>query len=382
LQTFEIFERLVGFPTVSPASNLELIAFVDGFLRDVGFSMRRFPDSEGRKEALFASRGPRDVPGILLSAHSDFVPVDGQIWTSDPFRLAARDGRLYGRGTADMKGYLASMLSAAARTSRHSLSAPLHLAVSYDEEIGCVGVRPMLDELAKQGLRPRLCLIGEPTEMRVATGHKGKISLRAVCRGTTAHSSTAPLALNALHLAADFLASIRRIQSEIVAKGRCDADYDVPYTTLHAGVLQGGTALNIVPDRAVLDFEIRYLAEDDPDAILATLARDAAAIIAPHLDRFPEAAIDVEIRNRYPGLGMAADTAEIAGLQGLLGRAETIKVAFGTEAGLFHERLGVPALVCGPGSIEQAHKADEYIERSEIECCDAFLDRLIASVSQ
>ena len=380
MQTLEILERLVGFPTISSASNLALIAFAEGFLRDAGFRCLRFPDAQGRKAALFASRGPGEVPGVLLSAHSDVVPVDGQVWASDPFQVVERGGRLHGRGTTDMKGFLASMLAVADRTSSRSLSAPLHLAISYDEEIGCVGVRPMLDELAKLGVRPRLCLIGEPTGMRLATGHKGKVSLRAVCHGTTAHSATAPLALNALHLAADLLASIRRMQSEIAATGARDIDYDVPYTTLHAGVLRGGTSLNIVPDQATLEFEIRYLANDDPDAILAALARDAAAIVAPHKARFAEAAIDIDIRNRYPGLQVAMESAEVACLQGLLGRTDAIKVAFGTEAGLFHERLGVPAIVCGPGSMEQGHKADEYIERSQIASCDAFLDRLIASI--
>lgn len=381
LQTLEILERLVGFPTISADSNLALIAFVEDFLYNAGFVCRRFPDAEGRKAALFASRGPLDMAGVLLSAHSDVVPVDGQVWASDPFHLIERNGKLHGRGAADMKGFLASMLAAAGRSSRRALSAPLHLAISYDEEIGCVGVRPMLDELARQGMKPRLCLIGEPTGMRVATGHKGKVSLRATCRGTAAHSAAAPLALNALHLAADLLASIRRIQSEIATTGARDLDYDVPYTTLHAGVLRGGTSLNIVPDRAMLDFEIRYLANDDPDMILAALAKDVAAIVASYKPRFAEAAVDIDLRNRYPGLAIASGCAEVIGLQEMLGRTDTIKAAFGTEAGLFHQRLGVPAIVCGPGSMEQGHKADEYIERSQVEGCDAFLDHLIASIA-
>jgi acetylornithine deacetylase len=381
LQTLEILDRLVAFPTVSSSSNLALIGFVESLLREAGFDCRRFADAEGGKAALFASRGPGDVPGVLLSAHSDVVPVDGQAWTSDPFRLAERNGRLHGRGAVDMKGYLASMLSVAVRTSQHALRAPLHLAISYDEEVGCIGVRPMLDELAKLGLKPRVCMIGEPTETRVVTGHKGKISLRAVCRGAAAHSSTAPLALNALHLAADLLAGIRQMQAEIAARGVRDNDYDVPYTTLHAGVLRGGTALNIVPDQAILEFEIRHLASDDPDAMLATLAQKAAAIVAPHKSRFAQAAIDIEIRNRYPGLGISSDCAEVVHLQELLGLTDTTKVAFGTEAGLFHERLGVPAIVCGPGSIDRAHKADEYIERAELASCDALLDRVVAGIA-
>jgi acetylornithine deacetylase len=382
LQTVEILERLVAFPTVSAASNLDLIAFVEAVLQEAGFQCRRFADATGRKAALFGSLGPSDVPGLLLSAHSDVVPVEGQAWASDPFRLTERGGRLYARGSADMKGFLASMLSAAVRARHRPLSAPLQLAISYDEEIGCVGVRPMLDELVKIGLKPRLCLIGEPTTMRIATGHKGKLALRAVCRGVSAHSATAPLALNAIQLASDLVIGIRDIQAQIEAAGARDPGFDVPYTTVHVGMIRGGTSLNIVPDQATLDFEIRHLAGDDAGAIVDAVVHKAAAIVAPHTSRFPDAAIDIEIRNRYPGLDMLEDCDLVNRLQAILGETGSIKVAFGTEAGLFHERLGVPAIVCGPGSMEQGHRADEFVETAQLADCDRLLERLIDGIAR
>jgi acetylornithine deacetylase len=281
-----------------------------------------------------------------------------------------------------MKGFLASMVSAAVRAQHRRLSAPLQLAISYDEEIGCVGVRPMLDELVKIGIKPRFCLIGEPTTMRVATGHKGKLALRAFCRGVSAHFATAPRALNAIQLASDLVVGIRDIQAQIEAVGARDPGYDVPYTTLHVGTIRGGTALNIVPDQAVLDFEIRHLARGDADAIVGTVVRKATAIVAPHLARFSDAAIDIEIRNRYPGLDMPADCDAVNRVQAILGKGtESIKVAFGTEAGLFHERLGVPAIVCGPGSMEQGHRADEFVETAQLADCDLFLERLIDGIT-
>jgi acetylornithine deacetylase len=383
LQTIEILERLVAFPTVSAASSLELIAFVEAVLQEAGFDCRRFADATGRKAALFGSLGPSDVPGLLLSAHSDVVPVEGQSWASDPFHLTERGGRLYARGSTDMKGFLASMVSAAVRARHRPLSAPLQLAISYDEEIGCVGVRPMLDELVKIGLKPKFCLIGEPTTMRIATGHKGKLALRAVCRGVSAHSASAPLALNAIQLASDLVVGIRDIQAQIEATGAHDPGYDVPYTTLHVGTISGGTSLNIVPDQAVLEFEIRHLAGDDANAIVGAVVRKATAIVAPHLVRFPDAAIDIEIRNRYPGLDMPDDCDTVNRMQAILGKqAESIKVAFGTEAGLFHERLGVPAVVCGPGSMEQGHRADEFVETAQLAHCDQFLERLIDGIAR
>lgn len=375
MDTRAILERLVAFPTVSRDSNLALIDYARGLLAEVGVDCRLVPDATGTKANLHATVGPADRPGVMLSGHSDVVPVDGQDWTVPPFALTARDGRLYGRGAADMKGFVACALRAARLAAGRRLAVPLHLALSYDEEVGCIGVRRLVEVLAAAPARPAFCIVGEPTGMAVASGHKGKVALRAVCRGREGHSALAPLALNALHLACDLVAEIRATQAAIAEGGARDGDYDVPYTTLHVGRIAGGVALNIVPNRAEVDFEIRNLAEDDPQAILAGLDAAAARIVAATGQ--PEAAIDVETLFAYPGLDTPADAAVIGFVKALTGANGTIKVAFGTEGGLFSERLGIPTVVCGPGSMAQGHKPDEYVTVEQLARCDAMLAALL-----
>jgi acetylornithine deacetylase len=312
----------------------------------------------------------------MLSGHTDVVPVEGQLWTVPPFALTESDGRFYGRGAADMKGFVACAVSAMIKASRRSLKVPLHLALSYDEEIGCMGVRSLIDLLQAAPVRPRFCIVGEPTLMQVATGHKGKIALRATCTGREGHSALAPMALNALHLAADFVGLVRALQAKVAANGLRDGDYDVPYTTLHVGKLNGGVQVNIVPNLAVVDFEIRSLAGEDTDALIADLRTGAEAIVAPLHDDFPEAAIKVERLWDYPGLGTASDAGVVNFVKSLTGANGTIKVAFGTEGGLFDTRLGIPTVICGPGSMAQGHKPDEFVSVEQMERCEAMLDAL------
>ncbi|WP_226574484.1 acetylornithine deacetylase [Acuticoccus sediminis] len=373
-----ILARLVAFPTVSRQSNLALLDFVEELLRPAGVRLERFTSEDGTRANLWASLGPEGSGGVVLSGHCDVVPVEGQDWSSDPFALRTEDGRLYGRGAADMKGFLAvsihAMLSAAPRT----LALPLHLAISYDEEVGCLGVRGMLDALGARPERPALCIIGEPTGMRIANGHKGKRGLRACCHGQEGHSALAPDALNALHLGAAFIARLQARQEELKATGAQDPAYDIPYSTVHVGTMHGGTALNIVPNRCDLDFEIRNIAADDPDAILAGIIEDAEAIAAPHRNRFPAARIEIEETSGYPGLETPPDTPAVALLQSLLGRDDPlIKVAFGTEGGLFQGTLGVPTLVCGPGHMAQGHKPDEFVSEDQLAECA----RLLAAIT-
>jgi len=275
-----------------------------------------------------------------------------------------------------MKGFVACAIEAALSAKARPLTRPLYLALSYDEEIGCVGVRPMLADLAKQGLRPDWVLIGEPTSMQVATGHKGKIGARATCCGVAAHSALAPTGLNAIHLAADFLKEIRDLQTEIAEKGSRDDDYDIPYSTLHAGIVHGGTALNIVPDACTLDFEIRNIAADDPRALLDRLFDAAEKLTVTARNRFPEAGIEIDIVSDYPGLDTPRQSHEFASALSLAQGNHAIKVAFGTEGGLFTSALDVPALVCGPGSMDQGHKPDEFVTRAQMEGCRAMLSRL------
>lgn len=373
---YEILDRLIAFPTVSRDGNIELMRYVSSLLSQAGIACRLFPSSAGDRASLFATVGPQGPGGLVLSGHTDVVPVDGQRWTYDPFRLSEHNGRLYGRGTTDMKGFVACAIEAMLKARTAPLAAPLHLALSYDEEIGCVGVRPMLAELAKAGLDPAWVLIGEPTSLRVASGHKGKLAARATCCGVTAHSALAPTGLNAIHLAADLLNEMRSLQSQLAETGRRDDDYDIPYTTVHAGIIAGGTALNIVPEQCLLDFEIRNIAADDAEGLFARLFDRAEAISDGARKRFPSAGITLEVINAYPGLATDTGDKALRPVLAAAGNDPTIKVAFGTEGGLFAQALSTPVVVCGPGSMDQGHKADEFVERSQIEACRTMLARL------
>ena len=378
-QTLEILDRLIAFPSVSSASNLDIVDYIDDFLKTCGFAVHRVPDETGQKAGLYASIGPEGA-GVLLSAHTDVVPVTGQDWTCDPFRLTQSGDKVYGRGTTDMKGYLASVMAAASRASNLALREPLKIAFSYDEEVGCIGIRHMIGDLERMIGLPRVCFVGEPTEMRVAIGHKGKAALRAVCHGQSGHSALAPHFLNALHLAADFVGELRALQTGLMETGGRDPAYDIPYSTIHVGQLSGGTALNIVPDRAEILFEYRHLAEDRAEDIYAAIGQGAARVEAAYQTGSAQARIDVDQYNSYPGLTLA-ETAKVVPYAQMLAQSQgTIKVPFGTEAGFFGG-LGIPTVVCGPGSMAgQGHKPDEYIALSQLAACDAMMDRLLADI--
>jgi acetylornithine deacetylase len=377
MRSIDILARLVAFDSTSRNPNRALIEDVAGLLRDAGLAPLVLPDPTGVKANLFVTVGPPGDGGVLLSGHTDVVPADGQPWTVPPFALTRRNGRLYGRGAADMKGFVASALALALRAAGRTLRSPLHLALSYDEEVGCLGVRPLIDRLAAAPHRPALCLVGEPTGMQVATGHKGKVALRAECRGREGHSALAPLALNALHLGCDLTGRLRALQDRLEREGPRDADYDVPYTTVHVGRMEGGGPVNIVPNRCVVDFEIRNVVEDDLAALRSWVEAEAEAIAAAARARTPEAGIAISELFSYPGLGTPTDAAAVRVVQSLTGANGTITVAFGTEGGLFSERLGLPVVICGPGSMAQGHKADEYVTEDQMARCDALLDALL-----
>ncbi|MCG6902260.1 MAG: acetylornithine deacetylase [Rhodobacter sp.] len=376
-RTLEILDRLIGFATVSADSNLGLVDYVQDFLTTRGYAVHRIADPAGEKAGLFARLGPPGA-GVMLSAHSDVVPVAGQDWTREPFALTRDGGRVFGRGTTDMKGYLACVLALADRAARAGLREPLKIALSYDEEIGCVGIGHMIDHLKRTIGLPRACIVGEPTGMQVAIGHKGKAALRAACFGEAGHSALAPKFLNALHLAADFVTELRNLQDDIAANGARDPDYDIPYSTVHVGTLHGGSALNIVPDRALIDFEIRYLAEDPLDRLLTRIHACADRVTARHRAKFAAARITLDQRTAYPGLDAPREDAAFA-LS--LAQSALTKVPFGTEAGYF-AGLGIPTVVCGPGDMQgQGHKPDEYIELSQLAACDAMMDRLLVELT-
>ncbi|KZY32397.1 acetylornithine deacetylase [Roseovarius sp. HI0049] len=379
-RTLEHLERLVGFDTVSHRSNLAIIDYIEGVLQTLGLRTTRLPDASGRKAGLYAETGPGDG-GILLSGHTDVVPVEGQEWTRDPFRLTPEGDRLYGRGTTDMKGYLACMLSAAELAAGQDLREPLKLVFSHDEEIGCVGIQQMEAALAPLLGQPRACIVGEPTQMQVAIGHKGKAAWRAVCHGQAGHSALAPGFVNALHLAGDFMAELRALQAWLKENGARDAGYDIPYSTVHVGQLSGGLAVNMVPDRAEMHFELRYLAADPAAEISQRIAQATDRVAGRYQSTFPDARITLDQTTAYPGLDVAED-AEVTHLARTCAQSDLTKVAFGTEAGVF-DRLGIPTIVCGPGDMAgQGHKADEYVTTGQLDACDRMMARLVEEISR
>ncbi len=377
MNTRAILDRLLAFETVSSLPNIGLMDYVRDLLAEAGIASVLIADETGKKANLYATVGPEGIGGVMLSGHTDVVPVEGQAWTKPPFALTEEGGRYYGRGACDMKGFVACAIAATLAAKGRDLKVPLHLALSHDEEVGCLGVRSLIEMLEGAPVRPAMCIVGEPTGMQVATGHKGKVALRATCIGREGHSALAPMALNALHLGADFLNAVRALQADVAEHGLRDGDYDVPYTTLHVGKFNGGVQVNIVPNRCVLDFEIRSLAGDDPEVLIARLRAAAEAIVAPLRGTFPEAEIVVERLWDYPGLGTPSDAGVVNFVKGLTGANGTMKVAFGTEGGLFSQRLGIPTVICGPGSMAQGHKPDEFVTVEQMARCEAMMAALL-----
>lgn len=381
MQSRELLNKLVSFATISRDSNLELISFIQDYLQALGFTVTLIYNHEKTKANLYCVIGPAAKPGVMLSGHTDVVPVEGQNWTSNPFALRQHDNKLFGRGTCDMKGFIACVLSAVAALDADKLQTPLHLAFSYDEEIGCIGVRRLLNTLQSATVKPKYCIVGEPTMMQPVIAHKGKTAATAHCYGVEGHSSLAPKYVNAIYLATDFINSIRAIQQNLIDHGSHDSDYDIAHTTLHIGTINGGTALNIVPNYCTLDFEIRNLPDDKPLQIIDSLKEAAGKITAPVKAQHPNVKIDIEITNEYPALNTPDESDIVSFIRQLTGANTLEKIAFGTEGGLFQRELGVETIIFGPGSIEQAHKPDEYISIDQLERCDRFLADLIAALS-
>lgn len=371
-----MIERLVSFPTVSRESNMVLIDFVREHLRPLDAEVRLTFDDDRRKANLFATVGPRGPGGLVLSGHTDVVPVDGQAWESDPFVATEKDGRLYGRGASDMKGFIAIALALLPEyVSR--LQRPLHLAFSYDEEVGCIGVGRLIEDLARARVQPSGCVVGEPTLMTPVIAHKGKRSYRCAVRGLSAHSAYAPAAVNAVEAAAEGVAYLKAVARRLRDRGPYDRGFDVAHTTVHTGVIRGGTALNIVPNECSFDFEVRHLPGDDPAALLAELKSHIANRIEPEMKAVdPRAGFEIVQMSEIPALDTSAETPIVALVHELTGTTEIGKVSYGTEASQF-QRAGIPSVVCGPGSIEQAHKPNEYIEIAQVAACERFLRRLM-----
>lgn len=376
LTSRNLLEHLVAFDTTSRESNLALIDFCWRYLSGLGVTCELMHNAERSKANLYARLGPAGSGGVMLSGHSDVVPVDGQTWTVPPFALTERDGKLYGRGTADMKGFLACMLAAVPHFLAQPLRQPLHLAISYDEEVGCLGVRSLVKALAQRSDRPAICLIGEPTELRPVLGHKGKLAMRCDVQGAACHSAYAPQGVNAVEYAAKLIQRLTVIGERLAAPERQDARFDPPFTTVQTGVIHGGRALNIVPDACSFDFEVRTLPQEDAQQVADELVTYAQQTLEPQMRAVqPASAIRFSPLSAYPGLDTAAHSAAAQLIARLSGSDSFGTVAFGTEGGLF-AAAGIPCVVCGPGSMEQGHKPDEFITLAQLDACDSLLRRL------
>jgi len=375
----ELTKRLIAFDTTSRNSNLELIAFVSELLSGAGARLRLTHDERGRKANLFATLGPERDGGYVLSGHSDVVPVDGQDWSSDPFKAEIREDKLYGRGACDMKGFIATALALLPEFKAADLKRPVHFAFSFDEEVGCVGVRRLLDDLKAAGIRPSLAIIGEPTSMRVVGAHKAGAVIETVARGREGHSSAPGRGASAVMMAGEFIASLSSLGEEL--KQDRDEFFEPPYTTVQANVMSGGTAVNVLAREARIVWEYRALPDRDEKTIFARVEARAADILPRYRTGAPEADFKTHVHAAYPGLVRDVDSPAVRLACALSGSNDVHAVSYGTEAGLF-QQAGIPAVVCGPGSIDQAHRADEFVALDQLDACAAFLRRVAQRAAQ
>ena len=372
----EMVKALVGFDTTSRTSNLSLIAFAQEHLEEAGARCRLTYDETRNKANLFASFGPEEDGGYVLSGHTDVVPVDGQDWSSDPFKPEVREDKLYGRGTADMKGFIGTALSLAGEIGAAKLAKPILFALSYDEEVGCAGVGRLLDDLDEAGVKPQLAIVGEPTLMHVVGAHKAGAVLSTRCHGREGHSSKPYLGANAVMMAGEFIAYLEALGEEL--RQIRDPRFDPPYTTLQANMISGGTAVNVLARECAVGWEYRALPDQDTDALVKRITDHLETEILPKYRKgWPDAFFETALRAAYPGLSFHEDSPAVALVREVTGANAIEAVAYGTEAGLF-QNAGIPAVICGPGSIDQAHKADEFIAVSELDACEKFLRKVIA----
>jgi acetylornithine deacetylase len=364
-------KRLIAFDTTSRNSNLELIACAQNILEDAGARCRLTFDEDGAKANLFATLGPERAGGFVLSGHTDVVPVDGQLWSSDPFAPEIRDGKLYGRGAADMKGFVGAVLAMVPEVDLNALKQPLHFALSFDEEVGCVGVRALLNDLEENGIKPALAIIGEPTEMKVVGAHKAGGVAITTARGREGHSSAPARGANAVMMAGEFISILAEFGEEM--KENQDEHFDPPYTTVQANMIKGGTAVNVLARETEIFWEYRALPDGDFETIVDRVsARAAEKIIPRYRSGAPDAAFETLMKASYPGLVRDLNSPAVHLACAVAGSNDVHAVSYGTEAGLF-QAAGIPAVVCGPGSINQAHRADEFVELEQLRSCETFL---------
>lgn len=371
-----MIKRLIAFPTVSRDSNLGLIEWVRDYLAGHGVRVRLTYDASGTKANLFATLGEGRKPGLILSGHTDVVPVEGQAWDSDPFSATLVGERLYARGSADMKGFIGTALALVPDFLAADMDTSLHLALSYDEEVGCIGVRGLIADLQEIGLKPAGCIVGEPTSMQPIVAHKGTHRFRCCVTGREAHSSYTTQGVNAVEYAARIIVYIRQIADRLAQLETRNYGFTVPYSTLQTGLVRGGVTANIVPKNCEFQFEARTLPGVEAEDLYREI-RDFAATLLPEMRKVePNAAIDFEWLASAPGLSMQEDDAIVQLAASLARTRPNGAVSYGTEAGLF-QQAGIPTVVCGPGSIEQAHRPNEYVSLEQLAHCEAFLRRLM-----
>ena len=383
IESLELIRTLVAYDTTSRDSNLGLIHWVRDYLGRHGIGSQLTYDDERRKANLFATLPAQDgnatTGGVVLSGHTDVVPIDGQAWDTAPFEATLVGDRLQGRGVTDMKSFCAIALAQVPELLRRGLRRPLHFALSYDEEIGCIGVRRLIADVAARQIRPGACIIGEPSGMRVVIAHKGKRSYRCRVRGHEAHSALTPLGVNAIQVASEIVTFLSRMGRQFRERGPFDAAYEVPYTTVHTGVMHGGTALNIVPRDCRFDFEFRHLPSENPDVLLAEVKRFAATLL-PEMHSIDSGThIEFDPLSATPGFEshQGGDIAELG--KQWSGTRDVGKVSFGSEAALFHH-AGVPTIICGPGNIAQAHQPNEWVALDQLALCEQFMRRMADNV--
>jgi acetylornithine deacetylase len=376
LATAEILERLVAFDTTSRNSNLKLIAFVRELLDTNGVPYRISTDETGDKANIHAIIGPQQAGGIALSGHVDTVPVDGQSWSSDPFSLRRDNGRLYARGAADMKGFVAACLAAVPELRARNLARPLHLFISYDEEVGCEGAQRLVVDLEESGLKPALCVVGEPSGMKPILAHKGKLNLRVRVRGKPGHSSEPDKGVNAIFAAARAVTYVANEARRLAQEGPFEDGFDPPHTTIHVGTIEGGSILNIIPEHADFIMEWRTIPGVDGNREVERLKAYVAAHIEPAMHAVdPSTGFSYEVLNVMPGMAIAPDHALTALVKQITGANSAGKVSYGTESG-YYQAADIPTIICGPGHIAQAHQPDEWVAQEQLDACDAFIRRL------
>jgi len=370
--SLKILERLISFDTTSRKSNLDCIDFIRSHLSEFGIKSELSFNDEKTKANLLATLGPAEHPGVLLAGHTDVVPIDGQGWKTNPFRMHEHDGRLYGRGTADMKGFLAITLALVPELLEIASSAPIHLAFTYDEEVGCLGVQRLIPQIERLPMKPIACVIGEPTEMRVVIGHKGKTILHCEVRGLECHSALDE-GVNAIEIAAEIVTTLRTIGRRLCENGPFDSGFNPPHTTIQTGVIHGGTAVNILPKACDFWFEFRCLPNQPPEALIDEIKTHIERDLLPEMRaRSTETGIFLDVVSDIPGLQTPEEADVVALAKNASGGNATEKISFCTEGGVLQE-AGIPTIICGPGSVKQAHKPDEFVTVAQLRQAERFL---------